>query len=260
KGNFDIVTTEYHLRWGNGIEVLRGVKKKNPFTPVIMFTGAGTEEVAVEAMKYGLDDYIIKKEEYFMRLPAAVHVVMEKIQERIKRKRAEEALKESEEKYRTLVEQSPDGIFIVDLQGNFLSVNKAMCNVLRYSEKELLSMNIWDVVPKRYQKLYKKRIAKILKGEHLTEPAEYEVKARDGKVYTIEVRSVPYIKAGKIVGFQGIARDVTERKKMEKELKKNLEYLQRFHDATVDRELKMRELKEKIKEYEKLIEELKRNK
>ncbi|MCD6400113.1 PAS domain S-box protein, partial [candidate division WOR-3 bacterium] len=130
------------------------------------------------------------------------------------------ALKASEEKYRTLVDQSPDGIFIIDLEGNFLSVNKAICNTLGYDEKELIAMNIWDIVPEKYKKLYKKRVEKIFKGESLMVPAEYEVEAKDGRKYVVEIRSVPYIKEGKIVGLQGMVRDITERKRAEEEFQK----------------------------------------
>ena len=81
------------------------------------------------------------------------------------RKRAEATLRQSEEKYRSLVTQSPDGIFIMDLQGNFLSVNQAMCAGLKYSEEEFLSLNIRDIVPEQYITLHKERLAGILQGK-----------------------------------------------------------------------------------------------
>ncbi|HID56752.1 TPA: response regulator, partial [Candidatus Poribacteria bacterium] len=67
-GEFDVVITDYQLRWGNGLEVLREIKKRNPYMPVIMFTGTGNEEIAVEAMKSGLDDYVIKSPIHLKRL------------------------------------------------------------------------------------------------------------------------------------------------------------------------------------------------
>lgn len=142
------------------------------------------------------------------------------------RKRAEEALKESEERYRSLVNNSPDGIFVIDFKGRLLSVNKAMTKVLGYSREELLSMTIWDFIGKKQKPLYEKRIRRLKKGETVLEPAEYEVKARNGKTYLVEIRSVPYRKGGKIIGLQGIARDITERKKMEAKLKKYSERLE----------------------------------
>ncbi|RLF34236.1 MAG: hypothetical protein DRN07_00480 [Thermoplasmata archaeon] len=149
-------------------------------------------------------------------------------------KKLEESLKESEEKYRTLVEQSPDGIFISDMEGNFLSVNRAMCQALGYTEEELLSMNIWDIVPKEYQQFYRERTAKILKGERLAEPAEYTAYTRDGKKIVIEVRSVPYVREGKIIGLQGIARDITWRKKMEEDLKESEERYRKLFEESPD--------------------------
>lgn len=134
------------------------------------------------------------------------------------RKKAEQELLESEQKYRTLVTQSPDGIFILDLSGKFLSVNQSMCKTLKYTEEEFLSMKIWDIVPKEYLSLHKDRLDVIVKGESINKAAEYEVVGKDGEIHFIEVLSAPYIKNKEIIGFQGIARDITERKKAEKEI------------------------------------------
>src|SRR6476659_7204594 len=70
-GGFDLVITDYQLRWSDGLEVVRQVKRLWPQVPVVMFTGTGSEEIAVEAMKAGLDDYVIKSPRHFARLPAA---------------------------------------------------------------------------------------------------------------------------------------------------------------------------------------------
>ncbi len=133
-------------------------------------------------------------------------------------KRTEAALRESEMKYRTLVAQSPDGIFIVDLKGNFLSVNKAMCDSLKFSTEEFLSMSIWDIVPVKYKQQHQERLMKIINGEGINEAAEYEVTGKDGRRYFIEVMSVPYYKEDLLVGFQGIARDITSRKQAEEKI------------------------------------------
>jgi signal transduction histidine kinase len=79
---FDLVVTDYRLRWSDGLEVLRRVKEKDADCPVIMFTGTGTEEVAVEAMKSGLDDYIVKSPQHYGRLPLAVRSALAHAQQR----------------------------------------------------------------------------------------------------------------------------------------------------------------------------------
>jgi len=134
------------------------------------------------------------------------------------RKRAEEAMQESERKYRTLVDQSPDGIFILDLKGSFISVNQAMSENLHYPKEELLTMRITDIVPAEYMQVHRKRLERILKEGGIREAGEYLVRGKDGKEHFIEVRSVPYLKENRIIGIQGIAHDVTDRKKAEEAL------------------------------------------
>ncbi len=133
------------------------------------------------------------------------------------RKKAESALLDSEERYRTLVAHSPDGILLVDLEGRFLSVNRAICDEMGLTEKEMLSMSIWDIIPEAHREAHQARLARIVRGEILDDTAEYQVRTKDGRRLLVEVRSAPYRKGGEIVGFQAIARDVTERRRAEAE-------------------------------------------
>ena len=80
--DFDVVVTDYQLRWTDGTEVLRRVKAMDPQKPVIMFTASGSEEVAVEAMKLGLDDYITKAARHYVRVPFAVRACHERASRR----------------------------------------------------------------------------------------------------------------------------------------------------------------------------------
>ncbi|WP_338766480.1 response regulator [Massilia sp. METH4] len=81
-GGFDVAVTDYRLRWTVGTEVLREIKRRYPHVPVIMFTGSGNEEVAVEAMKEGLDDYITKTPRHYPRVPYAVLGAFERLNTR----------------------------------------------------------------------------------------------------------------------------------------------------------------------------------
>jgi len=136
-------------------------------------------------------------------------------------KRLRDACQENERKYRTLVTSNPDGVFLIDLSGHFLSVNQAICDGLGFSEAELRSMNIWDIVPEQYLDQYKMRLAKILNGEILHEPSEYTVRGKDGKILFVEIISAPYYGEKGMIGFQGIARDITARKRAEEALRRS---------------------------------------
>ena len=69
--NFDLITTDYDLRWATGLDILKTVKKRNPNCPVVTFTDSGSQEVAVEAMKARLDDY-----DYVLKSPKHLLVRM----------------------------------------------------------------------------------------------------------------------------------------------------------------------------------------
>ena len=133
------------------------------------------------------------------------------------------ALQENERKYHALVNQSLDGIFLFDLSGNFSAVNKAMCDRLGFSEEELRAMNIWDIVPEQHLDQYRKKLTKILDGESLNESSECTVRGKAGKTLFIDVLSAPYYSEKGIIGFQGIARDITARKEAEEALRASKE-------------------------------------
>lgn len=92
-GGFDAAVIDYELRWTTGIEVLRKIKGARPQCPVLMFTGSGSTELAVAAMKEGLDDYVTKTPKHYGRLPYALESSLQRAEAVMERKRAEEALR-----------------------------------------------------------------------------------------------------------------------------------------------------------------------
>ncbi|MBD1863197.1 MULTISPECIES: response regulator [Trichocoleus] len=98
-GEFDLVVTDYQLRWSNGLEILQSIKLCYPHCPVVMFTNSGSEEVAVRGMKQGLSDYVLKGKPLY-RLAIAVQESLDK--ERLRREYEEtlEQLRLSEERFR----------------------------------------------------------------------------------------------------------------------------------------------------------------
>jgi DNA-binding NtrC family response regulator len=77
EGTYDLVITDYELHWTTGLGILQAVKKVDPACPVIMFTGMGSAEIAVAAMKAGVDDYVLKSSQHVAHLPSAVHSALE---------------------------------------------------------------------------------------------------------------------------------------------------------------------------------------
>jgi PAS domain S-box-containing protein len=125
EGGFDLVVTDYQLFWSNGVEVLRKVKRLWPNVPVVMFTGTGSEEVAVEAMKAGLDDYVIKSPRHFARLPAAATNALRQSKMRMQKA-------EAEANFARLFETMPIGLFHMRPDGTILQVNGALATMLGF--------------------------------------------------------------------------------------------------------------------------------
>jgi len=89
---FDLILTDYHLRWTDGLDLLREAKMRWPDRPVVMHTGTGSEEVAVAALQAGLDDYILKGAEREHRLGGVVRAAIERARERVERRIVEAEL------------------------------------------------------------------------------------------------------------------------------------------------------------------------
>jgi PAS domain S-box-containing protein len=122
-GDFDIAVTDFQLRWAVGTDVLRQLKARWPARPVIMFTASGTEEVAVEAMKEGLDDYITKTEKHFARVPYAVKASLERATHRKAFEKTSISLRESEARFRHMAETMPQILYWTDVDGNVQYTN-----------------------------------------------------------------------------------------------------------------------------------------
>ena len=125
-GNFDLVITDYQLRWNDGVSVLQEFKSRYAHCPVIMFTDSGNQEIAVEAMKTGLDDYIIKSPRHYIRLSVAVRAALERAESKRKTERLEMRLE-------TLLNRLNVGVFRSTLDGYLLEGNAAFLRLLAVS-------------------------------------------------------------------------------------------------------------------------------
>src|SRR5690606_15428916 len=148
------------------------------------------------------------------------------------RKRAEEEIRLGQERFRNIFENASDIIYIHDLEGNYLSINDAGERIFGYTREESLRMNMRQVVVPEQLDLLREQISKKLDGD--TGQTSYEVDCirKDGRRITLEVNSSAIYKDGKPVAVQGIARDVTERKRVEAAIRENEErYRDLFENA-----------------------------
>jgi PAS domain S-box-containing protein len=149
------------------------------------------------------------------------------------RKKAEEALGQSEEKYRNLVENSKDSVVVIDLRGNVQFANKATEELTGYNMKEGIGMNVRKITPLRY---WPKSLAMLFqaKGGKPIPYFESVIKRKDGRLVSVESTGQAIIKNGKVVGLQIITRDISERKKIEEALRENMEGYRELAESISD--------------------------
>ncbi len=137
------------------------------------------------------------------------------------RKRAEEALRNSEERYRNLVEGIHDIIYSLDITGAVTSINKASKALLGLEPEEILGKNIAEFIHKKTLQFVMEKLKQAGAGETIS--SEAVMIDKDGNQHDVEFSSTPIIKSGKVVGTRGIVRDITERKRAEEKIKAALQ-------------------------------------
>ncbi len=151
------------------------------------------------------------------------------------RKKAEETLRQSEEKYRSILENMQEGYFEIDLAGNFTFVNDSTCRDMGYSKEELMGMNNRQYTDKENAKKLFQAFHKVYKtGEPLKE-FRWEIIRKDGtKQYTEGSISLKRDTSGKPVGFTGVAHDITERARAEETIRQSEEKYRLLADHMKD--------------------------
>jgi two-component system, cell cycle sensor histidine kinase and response regulator CckA len=146
EGNYDLVLTDFNILGFEGLQVLDAVHAQAPHVPVVIVTGTGSEEVAVESMKRGAADYVIKTPHHIQRLPQTILAAAERQHLREERERAETALVESEERYRLIAENTSDLISLLDQEGRFVYASPSYKCVLGYDPAELIGTSAFDLI------------------------------------------------------------------------------------------------------------------
>jgi PAS domain S-box-containing protein len=141
-------------------------------------------------------------------------------------KRAEQALRENEERYRQLFNHAPAGIYEVDfMKQKFVAVNDVMCEYTGYTREEFLSMNPGDILTEGARAIYYERARKLLAGEQVPAAIEYRIRAKAGREFWVVLNTRPAYENGRVKGATAVVHDITERRKTEDALKRSEERL-----------------------------------
>jgi PAS domain S-box-containing protein len=227
KGNYDILAVDYKMPQKDGLDVIRELAASpDRVPPTIMLTANGDEALAVEALKLGASDYIVKDTAggYIRLLPSVIERLLENHRLQEAEHQAQEALRESEERLRQITASASDAIISYDQDGVILLWNRSAVEMLGFSEQKMLGRPLDELVPPAHEALYRSIHQQLRDGSR--QVTEMEFLNEDARAVPVEA-SFSCSGAGQRPVFTCILRDITSRLKAQTAMEKAAR-----HDAT----------------------------
>jgi PAS domain S-box-containing protein len=204
--SYDVILLDLNLPDSRGLDTLNTTIKRFPKIPVVVLSGVADDAITIEAVRRGAQDYLVKGE-------ISGPLVMRVVRYAIERKQVEAVLRASEARYRTLVETSPNGITLADLDGKLILCNQQAARLHGYANSEaMLGIDVFKLVAPVDRRQAALNTQKTLNENRVTN-AEYTLLRRDGSQFPGEISTAALRSTnGAPTGFIGITRDITERK------------------------------------------------
>ena len=222
----DVILLDWFLPDHYGVASLNALQAVAPRTPVLMLTGWDDDDSAIDALRAGAQDVIVKE-----RLTTTV--LERTIRYAVERKRTESALRQTEEMYRSLIESLPINVFRKDIQGRFVFANQRFCDVMHKRLDELVGQTDFAFFPPLLAEKYQQDDLKVIHNKRVVEEIE-EHAMPDGHRLHVQVMKAPVTDLeGKIVGTQSMFWDVTQRIDAEEALQRSNSRFRKLFDANI---------------------------
>ena len=221
KNTFDLVLTDFNILGYEGLQVLDYVRNNFPDIPVIVVTGTGSEEIAVQSMKKGASDYVLKSHTHIKRLPETINSVLKAKKIENERNQAVKSLKDSEEKFRSLYENAPIPYQSLNEDGKFIDINPAWLQTLGYKQNEVIGKNFSDFLHPNFKNHFGTQFNK-LKNEGNNCGIEFKLKHKEGHYLHVSYEAhAGFNQDGSFKQTYCVFQDITERIKSETAIKES---------------------------------------
>jgi diguanylate cyclase (GGDEF)-like protein/PAS domain S-box-containing protein len=222
----DVVLLDLNLPDGAGLKTFTAVRNSAPEVPIIILSGMADEKIAVQTVREGAQDYIVKGNIDGHLLERSIHYAIE-------RKRSEKALERSENKYRSIFQLSPEVILLLDEKGGIVDVNPRMEGWLGYTSRELIGKNIFrcELMVEKSRRLAARMFGRRMAGEEL-QPYELKFRSKDGRIHVGRIiGALIRDEEGQFARDLVIITDITDLKKAEEDLRRSRRKIEGLHDV-----------------------------
>jgi PAS domain S-box-containing protein len=229
-GGYDLIISDYRLPGFDGLEALRLTRERAPHIPFIFYSGTLGEERAIEAVRAGAADYVVK--DRMQRLPVAVQRVLRDAADQRARARAEEALAQEQYLLRMLMDNVPDHVYFKDAQSRFIAVSRSLAQRHGREPAELKGRSDAELFRPEHARRVRADEERIMQtGQPLLDHVEQEIWP-DGRVTWVSTSKLPPRDAsGRVIGTFGVTRDITERRRQDEALRLFRTLVDRSNDA-----------------------------
>jgi two-component system, cell cycle sensor histidine kinase and response regulator CckA len=227
---YDLVLADYRIPGWSGMAALEVMQQEQKALPFILVTGALREEAAVECIKKGAADFIVK--DHLSRLPLAVRRAVEDRALREEKTRAEAALRDSERCFRALVENSADGSALVTADGTYLYSSPASNGVLGYTPKELGGRNVFELIHSADLKGAREMFTQLLREPGRVLAGHFRFHHKNGSWRWVQVVGKNLLADPSVGAVVINYRDVTESKRADDELAASEERFRKAFNAS----------------------------
>jgi len=222
--HFDLIFLDNRLDGGiTAKEVLEAFREQNIDTPVIVITGLGNEQIAVELMKAGAYDYIIKDDLSPKLLEKLIHSISERHTQKVAKEQAEQLLRQSEERYRRITTAVTDYIYTVRFENGRMAETvhrDTSVAITGYKPQDFTAdANLWInmVCPEDWDAV-REQISQCISGGDI-QPLEHRIICKDGSTKWVKSTLVRHLDSqGNLMSYDGLLQDITERKLAEEKL------------------------------------------
>ena len=217
--DWDIVISDHSMPAFNSSAALQLLRRKGFVDmPFIIVSGRIGEDAAVDAMKAGAQDYIMKNN--LARLNTAIERELREAEGRRERRRAEEERRKAEEKYRSIFENAVEGIFQTTVEGRFVTANPALARMFGYASPEDLLENVSSIGDELYvDPRQREEFDRSIRRDGYVSGFEVQMYRRDGSAMWASISASDLRDAdGALLGYEGTMENITRRKQAEQAL------------------------------------------